>query len=85
MLRADMDALPMKENSGLSYASTKSGKDASGEETAIAHSCAHDMHVTWLMGTTRILAENRDSEDFSNFARTWNVPSVFWFVGAKPR
>jgi len=60
LLRADMDALPMKENSGLPYASTKTGKGPSGEETAIAHSCGHDMHVTWLMGVTRILAENRD-------------------------
>ena len=31
-----------------------------GVETAIAHSCGHDMHVTWLMGATQILAENRD-------------------------
>ncbi len=60
LLRADMDGLPMKENTGLPYASTKTGKDPSGEETAIAHSCGHDMHVTWLMGATRILAENRD-------------------------
>ena len=37
LLRADMDGLPMKENSGLPYASTKTGKDPSGEETAIAH------------------------------------------------
>ena len=56
LLRADMDALPMKENTGLPYASTKTGKDPSGVETAIAHSCGHDMHVTWLMGATQILA-----------------------------
>lgn len=60
LLRADMDALPMKENTGLPYASTKTGKDPSGLETAIAHSCGHDMHVTWLMGATQILAQNRD-------------------------
>ena len=61
LLRADMDALPMKENSGLPYASTKTGKDpASGMETAIAHSCGHDMHVAWLMGATEILTQNRD-------------------------
>src|SRR5688572_7078241 len=57
LLRADMDALPMAENSGLPYASTKTGKGSSGEETAIAHSCGHDMHVAWLMGAARILAE----------------------------
>ena len=61
LLRADMDGLPMKENTGLSYASTKKGTDpASGRETAIAHSCGHDLHVTWLMGATQILAANKD-------------------------
>ena len=61
LLRADMDALPMKENTGLPYASTKTGTDpSSGRETGIAHSCGHDMHVTWLIGATQILAANRD-------------------------
>src|SRR4051794_18630890 len=61
LLRADMDALPMRENTGLPYASARTGTDpASGRETAIAHSCGHDMHVTWLMGVTQILAANRD-------------------------
>src|SRR5689334_6218377 len=61
LLRADMDALPMKENTGLSYASTRTGTDpSSGRKTGIAHSCGHDMHVTWLMGATQILAANRD-------------------------
>ncbi len=60
LLRADMDGLPMKENTGLPYASTKRGTDpASGRETDIAHSCGHDLHVTWLMGATQILAANR--------------------------
>jgi amidohydrolase len=59
LLRADMDALPLKENTGLSYASDKSGTDRFGQATAIAHACGHDMHVVWLMGATRILAENR--------------------------
>jgi hippurate hydrolase len=61
LLRADMDALPMKENTGLPYASTRTGIDpSSGRETGIAHSCGHDMHVTWLMGATQILAANKD-------------------------
>jgi amidohydrolase len=60
LLRADMDALPMKENTGLPYASNNVVTDQSGQETPVAHSCGHDMHVTWLMGATRILAENRD-------------------------
>ncbi len=61
LLLADMDALPMKENSGLPYASTKVVKDKSGQETPVAHSCGHDMHVAWLMGATRMLAENKDA------------------------
>jgi hippurate hydrolase len=61
LLRADMDALPMKENTDLPYASTKIGTDpSSGRETDIAHSCGHDMHVTWLMEVMRILAANKD-------------------------
>src|SRR3954452_4246753 len=61
LLRADMDALPMKENTGLPYASARTGMDpTSGRETAIAHSCGHDLHVTWLMGATQVLAANKD-------------------------
>jgi amidohydrolase len=59
LLRADMDALPLKENTGLAYASDKAGTDRFGQATAIAHACGHDMHIVWLMGATRILAENR--------------------------
>jgi metal-dependent amidase/aminoacylase/carboxypeptidase family protein len=49
MLRADMDALPIKEATGLPYASTATGTDSSGKTVPIAHSCGHDMHVTWLI------------------------------------
>lgn len=61
MLRADMDALPMAEASGLPYASTVKAKDEDGYEVAVAHSCGHDMHVTWLMGVARLMAEHRDA------------------------
>lgn len=61
MLRADMDALPMAEATGLSYASTARANDEDGVETGVAHSCGHDLHVTWLMGAARILAEHRDA------------------------
>ena len=60
LLRADMDALPIKESTGLPYSSDKTGVDRFGQATSIAHSCGHDIHVAWLMGATRILAENRD-------------------------
>src|SRR6185369_3810653 len=59
LLRADLDALPMQETTGLAYASKSSGTDRFGQATAITHSCGHDLHVTWLMGATRLLAQNR--------------------------
>ena len=59
MLRADMDALPMAENTGLPYASTATARDADGDTVGVAHSCGHDMHVTWMIGAGRILAANR--------------------------
>lgn len=61
MLRADMDALPMAENTGLPYASSVKAKDEDGVEVGVAHSCGHDLHVTWLMGVSRVLAEYRDA------------------------
>ena len=60
LLRADMDGLPLKESTGLPYASDKTGIDRFGQATKVAHACGHDMHVAWLMGATRILAESRD-------------------------
>ncbi len=60
MLRADMDALPMAEDTGLPYASAAVARDADGAEVPVAHSCGHDLHVTWLVGAARVLAEHRD-------------------------
>lgn len=60
MLRADMDALPITEATGLPYASTVRVKDADGREVGVSHTCGHDFHVTWLMGTARLLAEHKD-------------------------
>ena len=61
MLRADMDALPIKEATGLPYASKVTATGADGVETPVMHACGHDMHVTWLAGAARILAEQRES------------------------
>jgi len=44
MLRADMDALPIREDTGLPYASRVMGMDANGHPTPVAHMCGHDMH-----------------------------------------
>jgi amidohydrolase len=60
MLRADMDALPVKEATGLPYASAVTIAD-NGVNTPVMHACGHDMHVTWLMGATILLAQMRDT------------------------
>jgi amidohydrolase len=52
MLRADMDALPVSEQTGLDYASTVDG---------VMHACGHDMHVAWLAGASALLASHRDA------------------------
>jgi amidohydrolase len=61
LLRADMDALPMAEQTGLSYASAASGLDAAGNEVPVAHSCGHDVHVACLLGAAQRLAEQTSS------------------------
>lgn len=59
MLRADMDALPMAENTGLPYASTAQGVNKKGETVPVCHSCGHDIHMSWLLGATTVLAQAR--------------------------
>jgi hippurate hydrolase len=59
MLRADMDALPIEEATGLPYASKITVKDRDGNTVPVGHMCGHDMHVTWLVGATKLLAEAR--------------------------
>ena len=50
LLRADMDALPMQEKTGLPYASARRGVDHNGHDVDIFHACGHDIHVTCLIG-----------------------------------
>jgi hippurate hydrolase len=52
MMRADMDALPMREETGLPYSSTAAD---------VAHSCGHDMHVAWMLGAAGLLAGDRSA------------------------
>lgn len=61
MLRADMDALPIKEMTGLPYASTVSATDRAGVTVPVMHACGHDMHVAWLAGAVAVLAQARDA------------------------
>ena len=59
MLRADMDALPVREDTGLPYASKETSVDRDGNTVPVMHACGHDMHVTWLVGAATLLAEAR--------------------------
>ncbi|HEY2712821.1 MAG TPA: M20 family metallopeptidase [Chthoniobacterales bacterium] len=59
MLRADMDALPVKEETGLPYASSVTTTNREGNIVPVMHACGHDMHVTWLVGATKLLADTR--------------------------
>ena len=56
LVRADMDALPVKERTGLPYASTVVTKDSQGNEVSVMHACGHDVHITCAVGTARVLA-----------------------------
>ena len=60
LVRADMDALPVKEETGLPYASTVQAKDPQGKEVYVMHACGHDIHMTVWLGTARFLATHRD-------------------------
>lgn len=59
LLRADMDALPIRESTGLRYASTVTAVDADGAAQPVMHACGHDAHVTCLVGAASVLAEHR--------------------------
>lgn len=60
MLRADMDGLPVTEQTGLPFASTKRGTPVSGVESGIMHACGHDTHMTAFIGTAQQLIERKD-------------------------
>jgi hippurate hydrolase len=61
MLRADMDALPVEEATGLPYSSKVKAVDAEGKSVPVMHACGHDMHVTWLVGATTLMAQARET------------------------
>ena len=59
LIRTDMDALPIVEETGVSYASHVKGKNAAGQEVGVMHACGHDVHVTTMIGTARVLAATK--------------------------
>ena len=60
MLRADMDALPIQEATGLPYASKLTVSDCTGKTVPVMHACGHDMHVAWLIGAATLFAKSRN-------------------------
>ena len=60
MIRAELDALPVQEKTGLDYASHVTTKDDQGKEVPVMHACGHDLHMAVGIGTAMLLAQNRD-------------------------
>lgn len=60
LIRADMDALPITENTGLPYASEVKAVDHEGREVGVMHACGHDLHTTCLVGAASVLTELKD-------------------------
>lgn len=60
MVRTDMDALPVVEQTGLPYSSTKKARDRQGRDVGVMHACGHDMHMTCFVGTARWLGAHKD-------------------------
>ena len=59
LLRADMDALPVTEETGLPYASEVTVEGPNGVTVGVMHACGHDVHITALLSTARIMASSR--------------------------
>lgn len=60
LVRTDMDALPVAEETGLAYASRVKTKNANGEEVSVMHACGHDVHITSFLGTAKLLLQLKD-------------------------
>jgi hippurate hydrolase len=76
MLRADMDALPVVEQTGLDYASQVKTEDRRGATVGVMHACGHDIHMANLVGVARMLAAHRD---------LWSGTAIFLFQPAEER
>ncbi len=61
LIRADMDALPVEEKTGLDYASTVRTKNDAGQDVGVMHACGHDIHMTVLLGTAKEMAARKSS------------------------
>jgi len=81
MLRADFDALPVREQTNLVYASQVTAVDSAGVEVGVMHACGHDIHMTNLIGVARYFAEHRD--DWSGTLMMIGQPAEERGAGAK--
>jgi hippurate hydrolase len=61
MLRTELDALPVEEQTGLPYASKVRAKDDSGRDVGVMHACGHDVHMATLYGAAAIMAKSKDT------------------------
>ena len=61
LLRTDLDGLPVQEETGVPYASTRRTKNLAGQEVPAMHACGHDVHMTTVIGAVRYLASHRDA------------------------
>jgi amidohydrolase len=60
LIRTELDALPVNEKTGLAYASTVKTKNDAGDEVSVMHACGHDVHITSMLGTAKMLSELKD-------------------------
>jgi hippurate hydrolase len=60
LVRADLDALPVEEKTGLPYASTVKTKNDAGQDVSVMHACGHDIHITILLGTAKMLSQLKE-------------------------
>jgi len=60
LIRGDMDALPVKEETGAAYASKVVTTDPAGKNVPVMHACGHDVHVTCLVGVARAMVAHKD-------------------------
>ncbi len=60
LVRTDLDALPVEEKTRLPYASTVKTKNDAGQDVSVMHACGHDIHITNMLGTAKMLAQLKD-------------------------
>ncbi|MBC7965812.1 MAG: amidohydrolase, partial [Fuerstia sp.] len=60
LVRTDLDGLPVEEKTGLPYASKQKTKNDAGVDVSVMHACGHDVHITSLLGTAKMLTQLKD-------------------------